>query len=199
MKVFHKFAKKVNLLCRSESGVAAVEFSIILPLLLFLFLGTLELSVAASHNLRVSKAGFSLADLVARSEDVSRDMDDINLAMAHQMDPFDIGSLDVRVGMIEIKGEVAKVIWSWGNVEQQPWPKRSVFDAFELSADMLKDGETYVISTANFDYSPILGSLVANLGRIFYGSSKDFLTINLHDNFVLQPRQVKCVEYKKSC
>ncbi len=53
---------------RAEDGVAAVEFGLIVPIIMLLFIGAVEISQAISVDRRVSQASGSVADLVARAQ-----------------------------------------------------------------------------------------------------------------------------------
>lgn len=56
----------------SRDGVAAVEFALIVPLLLLLYLGTMEISSGVSLNKRVSRVASTTADLVTQQSAVDR-------------------------------------------------------------------------------------------------------------------------------
>ena len=53
-------------LIRNESGVAAIELAIILPLLLLMFCGMIDASTLLSDNRRLSYSANAVADLVSR-------------------------------------------------------------------------------------------------------------------------------------
>jgi Flp pilus assembly protein TadG len=55
-------------IARANEGVAAVEFALILPIMLFMFIGVLEISHAVTVDRRVSQVTSSTGDLVARAE-----------------------------------------------------------------------------------------------------------------------------------
>src|SRR5882724_11374270 len=56
---------------RSESGIAAVEFSLILPVLVLLWIGGVEVTEALSVDRRINNLSSSIGDLVARSKVVT--------------------------------------------------------------------------------------------------------------------------------
>jgi Flp pilus assembly protein TadG len=55
-------------IAKANEGVAAVEFALILPIMLFMFIGVLEISHAVTVDRRVSQVTSSIGDLVARAE-----------------------------------------------------------------------------------------------------------------------------------
>jgi Flp pilus assembly protein TadG len=56
---------------RNESGMAAVEFSLILPILVILWIGGVEVTEALSVDRRINNLSSSIGDLVARSKAVT--------------------------------------------------------------------------------------------------------------------------------
>lgn len=56
---------------RSRSGIAAVEFAFVVPIMLCMFIGTVELSQAITVDRRVTQVASSTADLVARQRSVT--------------------------------------------------------------------------------------------------------------------------------
>ncbi len=59
---FYSFAK-------NSRGVAAVEFALIAPILLILFVGTVEISLLVSVDRKLSRTSSTIADLIAQGED----------------------------------------------------------------------------------------------------------------------------------
>ena len=58
----------IGRLASDERGVAAVEFALILPFLLLLFLGTIEASSLITVDRRVNVISGTVGDLVARTD-----------------------------------------------------------------------------------------------------------------------------------
>jgi Flp pilus assembly protein TadG len=56
---------------RNESGIAAVEFSLILPVLVLLWIGGVEVTEALSVDRRINNLASSIGDLVARTKTVT--------------------------------------------------------------------------------------------------------------------------------
>ncbi|EEA92290.1 TadE/TadG family type IV pilus assembly protein [Pseudovibrio sp. JE062] len=191
--------RKTQCLVADQSGLAALEFALMLPLVMVLFLGMVEMVTALSHDRRVSKTAFSVADLVARSTDVSSSMGDIEIAIAHQMKPFDANGVGVRVGMVRIVKDTPEVIWSWSNPYSSPWTKGNEPTGIPFSQGMLVNGQTYVVTEASLEHSLILGDAFDNIAQLVTSSDKTLAAITLRDTFILHPRKVSCVEYKDSC
>jgi Flp pilus assembly protein TadG len=86
-------AARVYRLARAEDGVAAVEFAFILPIMLLLFMGAVELSQAVTVDRRVSQVASTTSDLVARKEsNISQgtDINDILKVGSYLLAPFKV-------------------------------------------------------------------------------------------------------------
>lgn len=59
---------KISKLASDNSGVAALEFALIAPLLITLYLGTMEVSSGLQMNKKVGRAASTVGDLVAQLE-----------------------------------------------------------------------------------------------------------------------------------
>jgi Flp pilus assembly protein TadG len=77
-------------LLRDDRGLAAVEFALILPLLMLLLLGVYETSRLIMVNQKLQNSSFILADLVARDKTITEDdVTNIFLAIRTLIEPFD--------------------------------------------------------------------------------------------------------------
>ncbi|HBS32134.1 MAG TPA: hypothetical protein DEA40_10395, partial [Parvularcula sp.] len=76
---------------RSASGLAAVEFALIAPIMILLFFGVVEGSGALSASRKTLLASNTLADLVAQETQILKaDLDDLFIGMEDVIDPRDI-------------------------------------------------------------------------------------------------------------
>ena len=68
-----KFAGPLKRFRDASEGVAAVEFALIAPLLLLLFLGTVETSYAVAVDRKLSRASSAIADLITQQANLTED------------------------------------------------------------------------------------------------------------------------------
>ena len=82
-----------------KSGVAAVEFAMIVPIMFFMFIGAVEISQAITVDRRVTQVASSMADLVARKETsiTQTEMGDITKIGSYIMMPYSQTPLQVVV------------------------------------------------------------------------------------------------------
>jgi Flp pilus assembly protein TadG len=98
----------------AKSGLAALEFAILLPLMVFLLLGSVDLLDAMSINRRAENAAASLADVIARDTAVSNaEMTGIWSALNLLMYPGTDATMSERVTSINVTSATnAVVVWS---------------------------------------------------------------------------------------
>ena len=97
-----------------KRGVSAVEFAMLLPLMVTLYIGGVEVSQAIAVDRKVTLVSRTVGDLVAQSTSVnSNDMTNILNAAASVVQPFSSSLIKVTVSRVDVDGNgVAKVIWS---------------------------------------------------------------------------------------
>ena len=81
-----------------RDGVGAVEFALIAPVLIVLYMGSLEVSVAMSVNKKLARAASTVADLVTQSETVDKTYLGTMLNVAQSvMTPFRSDAIKVKI------------------------------------------------------------------------------------------------------
>jgi Flp pilus assembly protein TadG len=95
----------MNRLRTADKGVAAVEFAVLLPFMLFVYVGSTELSQAMMSSRKASVIARSLADLVSQqpinTDLTAAQLDDIFTGAAAIMAPFPGASLKMTVSSVE--------------------------------------------------------------------------------------------------
>jgi Flp pilus assembly protein TadG len=83
--------RRVSRLARDRSGLAAVEFAMILPVMLILFFGIFETSQALSARADVVNLTSAAADLVAQSSaPTAADIQNVYAATTTMLSPFSV-------------------------------------------------------------------------------------------------------------
>jgi Flp pilus assembly protein TadG len=160
--------------CRDERGVAsAVEFAMVLPLLLTFWLGGVEVSQAVSVDRKVTLAARSVADLVAQATSVSTtDLNDILNATTAVVAPWPAANLKVIVSQVAIDQQGnATIAWSTAkNTTARPQNQAVTVPA------ALRINNTWLIwGEVQYDYKPAIGYVITG-------------TLPLKDQIYMRPR-----------
>ncbi|PKA44003.1 TadE/TadG family type IV pilus assembly protein [Rhizobium sullae] len=102
---------------RDRSGVGAIEFAILFPVLVMLYIGAFEITIGLSVSKRTSRAAGSIADLITQQKDVTKSsLTEISSVAGAIFTPFDTTGMQIKVTGINIDAAAnAKVFWSWAN------------------------------------------------------------------------------------
>jgi Flp pilus assembly protein TadG len=170
-------------------GVAAVEFAMILPIMFFLFVGTIEFSQALTVDRRVTQSASSTADLIARApkEGLTTSQVDSELRIIEQlMKPYDVSPLTVRIVSVLAKKTKSgslqySVDWSRDNHGHTPYARNSEYQG-QMPDGLLVNNESVIIAEASYNYTPLIFN---------YFIQQAF---DLNDTFYLKPRNALCVK-----
>jgi Flp pilus assembly protein TadG len=167
-------------LSADPSATSAVEFAIMLPIMLVLFFGTAEFGEAITIDRKVGHVASALGDLVAQSKSLSEtDMQNILDASASIITPYDSDKLSIIVSQVKIddKGK-ATVDWSQAR-NATPLAKNA---SVTLPTGVIKPSSYVIMTEAHYNYQP-------DLGYVLTGS------LDLKGKFYLRPRLSSEVEY----
>jgi Flp pilus assembly protein TadG len=166
-------AQHLARLSRDQDGVSAVEFAMLLPLMLTLYLGTVEISQAIGINRKVTLTSRTVADLATQVSSISSsDMSNILSASSAVISPYDTTKLKVTVSEVTIDANgTAKIVWSCtlGGSVHAVGSTVTVPTALNVASTSLIWGE------AAYTYKPTIGYVVTG-------------TLNLSDQIYMRPR-----------
>lgn len=152
-------------LLRSRSGVAAVEFALMAPLMVVMLFGIVEVSELLNANRRVENVAASFADVVARDTIVDNDdMDDLWAAVEPLMYPEEDGPLKARVTSVLITSPTeARVGWSEGYNGKAGLV---VGSAFSLPGDLMTPNTSVIVAEIDYDYAPAINVVLGGAMRL---------------------------------
>jgi Flp pilus assembly protein TadG len=98
----------------ARDGVSAVEFALILPIMLVLYAGSVELSEALAVDRKANRVASTIADLVAQKTNITAtEMTNIFNASKAIMEPYATGSLlEMDLIVVDINASSQTVNWS---------------------------------------------------------------------------------------
>jgi len=158
-------ANKLSQFANSRSGLAAVEFAFIAPIMILFFFGVIEGSAAYSASRKVLLSANTLADLVAQETSITKDnLDDLFTGMEDVIDERDI-DVTFRIASVYLDsatGEV-KVHWSRDSSNGVPYAAGSVYPG-DVDASLLNDASSLVVAETSYNYSsPISRKIIGPL------------------------------------
>lgn len=135
-------------------GTALVEFAILLPILLSIYLGTFQLIDGSSCKRRVTSTARAIADLTSQYATLTTSqVDSLLTASTKIMAPYAIAPSTVRVSEIEINGSnVAKIAWSRG-LRIAARPANQIVNP---PAGLKVPNSAYVYAEVSYTYTPVI-------------------------------------------
>ena len=139
-------------------GAVAIEFALILPVMVVMLTGLIELSYLMMAERRVSGAAHSTADLIGQSTDLtSSDLSDIFSAAALIMAPFDTANLTIGVSSVRFDDDTGDPSQDWSSA----YNGGAVANPTTLATGMGEAGTSVIIVTASYTYQPILNAILS--------------------------------------
>src|SRR4051794_370448 len=141
---------------RDRRGVSAVEFALLLPLMLSLYLGGFEVSQAVSISRKVTLVSRSVTDLIARDSDTSVSNTESSNALdaaTAVVAPFSSSKLKTIVSQVKIDANGrATVDWS----DARNPSARSAGQVVSLPAGLVIPNTWLIWGEASYDYKPVI-------------------------------------------
>lgn len=173
---------------RDQRGNAAVEFAIIVPLMLVVFFGTVEVSSAIAVNRKISMITQQLADLASRYTSVNdTDMTNFGKIGDAMLTPYSATPLQATITEVYIDPAtgVARAQWSKGDVPRGngstvPVPANLIA---RDAANKIIANQYLIFTEASYLYKPAVGYVMGVGG------------VTLSDKTYMRPRLSSCVLY----
>jgi Flp pilus assembly protein TadG len=161
-----------------KRGVSAVEFAMVLPLMVTLYLGGVEVSSAVAIDRKMTLVARTLGDLVSQATSVDNSgMTSILAATTAVMAPYSDTNLKITVSSVQINSQgVAKVSWS----DAKNGTPRTVGSTVTLPAALNVPSTSLIWAEASYAYTPTVGYIITG-------------TKNLTDQIYMRPRLTDCV------
>ena len=171
-------ARYFGRLVNDQRGVSSVEFAMLLPLMITLYLGAVEISQGVGIDRKVTLTTRTVADLASQVSTINNaDMTNLLNASAAVIVPYDTSQLKVTVSEITIDNTgTAKITWS----DTLNGTKRAVGSTVSLPAALNVANTSLIWSEVAYTYKPAIGYVVTG-------------TLNLSDQIYMPPRLANSV------
>jgi Flp pilus assembly protein TadG len=170
----------IRRLVRESRAVSAVEFALILPVMLTLFLGGTEITQGITIKRKTTIATRTIGDLIAQGTNINNDeMNAIFAATSAVLAPYSAANFKITVSSVVIDANnVAKIVWSDGyngataHAADTPVTLPTGLDQYPNT--------TLIWAEAVYTYTPAIGYVVTG-------------SLAMADKVYLRPRLVSCV------
>jgi Flp pilus assembly protein TadG len=178
--------RRIGRFRKSKSGVAAVEFALVAPVMVTLLLGTVELCNALSCHQKVTMLASTGADLVAQATSVSAtDMSNVFSAVDAIIYPFATANTKIVISSVVSDGNGGGTVdWS----KQQNATALTTGSSVTLPNGLMPKDQcganacSVIFVQVTYEYS-------SPFGKFFLG------TVPMTDSFYARPRRSATVAY----
>ncbi|WP_181701414.1 TadE/TadG family type IV pilus assembly protein [Chthonobacter albigriseus] len=157
---------------RENRGVSAVEFALILPIMLLLYAGSVELSEALAVDRKVNRVASTLGDLVAQKETLTAsELTDIFAAATSIIEPYTANTLKTVVMAVDIKSGKQTIAWVKTSDGSTP-PTTPI----PVPANIAVDGTQVIVAQTTYQFTSPFSSFMKGItGKTSYDLSHVFM------------------------
>jgi Flp pilus assembly protein TadG len=162
---------RIRRIARDQRGVSAVEFALLAPVMVGLYLGCVEISEGVAADRKVSLTAAALANLASQATALtSTDMSNILDASGAIIVPFSASLLKMTVTCLKIDANKnVTVKWS----ETRNGTKDS--GTITIPSALAVANSYLILAKTSYDYTPVVGYTISG-------------TITLSDQMYMSPR-----------
>jgi Flp pilus assembly protein TadG len=156
-------------------GVSAVEFALLAPFMIALYLGCVEVSDAVSVDRKVSLTAAALANLAAQVTTISSsDMTNILDASTAIVAPYAAGNLSLKVSCLKIDSG-GKATVKWGAARNTTARSTGSYTFGSTNAALAVPNTWLILAEVSYSYVPTIGNSLTG-------------TLTLSDLMFMSPR-----------
>jgi Flp pilus assembly protein TadG len=174
-----RFARFAN----ERRGLAAIEFAMLLPMLMTLYLGSVEVTTGVAVQRKVTLTARALADLSSQFTTIANaDMSNILNASSDIIAPYAAANLQSVVSELSVNAQgQASVVWS----DTLNGTARPVGQIVTIPNSLAVANTYLILGEAQYSYNPTYGYVVTG-------------TLTLSDQIYMRPRQSNAVTRQDS-
>ena len=171
--MLNRFATRFR---ESKSGMAAVEFALIVPIMLATFFGVAEISDYILSARKVAGISSVAADLVAQNKTISNaDMTDVMDALNVIMHPYNPSQSTIRISSIVADNNGTRTI-RWSDARRvSPFTAGSPAPGW-VPATVVPANSSVIVAEVSFNYQSLFGMYLTS-------------GMTVSDTFYMRPRR----------
>lgn len=155
---FRHLTATARRLWRDEGGTALVEFTLVFPVLIALFLGLVEFGEVFSVNRKVTNAAATVSDLVSQVPSVTdADLADISAVATELLKPYPSASFGMVISSIVANSENSAATVAWSYSTGTGVTARTQGTAYTLPAGLTEPGSSVIMVETFYNFTPTVG------------------------------------------
>ncbi len=176
----NRLARRLSRFGRDRRGVSAVEFALLLPVMVTLYLGSVEVSQGIATDRKVTLTAHALADLSTQFANIAdSDMTNILNASSAIMAPYSVANLQGVVSQLAIDNNGNATV-SWSDATSNG-TARTPGSAATIPSALATPNSYLILGEVAYNYNPTFGYVLTG-------------ALTLKDQIYMQPRQSVCVQ-----
>jgi Flp pilus assembly protein TadG len=173
-------------LLRDQSAVSAIEFAILAPAMITMYIGAVELGNALTIDRRTSAVTATAADLVAQVKTVTTaDVKDVQAAATDVMAPYPTSPLKIVLSsVVADANNIGKVVWSCASNGASP---RAPNSTYPTPTGLTQADSSVIVAEVTYAFTPLTNLTVFGaptaftMKRTFYARPRKSVKVDKTD------------------
>ncbi len=181
-------AKSVQTFVRDRRGASAIEFAFVIPIMLIMYLGTMELGQGIETNKKVARSASMIADLVTQEQTLTKsEIDGILVVGESILQPYYRSRPKITITAIRLDSATppeGKVVWRRQIENGLTSGDTPASETISVPAQLRTPNSFLIRVETELAYLPVITWTAGdnNWGQIFS-------QINMREGYNLRPRQ----------
>jgi Flp pilus assembly protein TadG len=185
LRIRHRLTRLIRAFRADGRGTSAIEFALLLPVMLILYVAGIEISNGIAIDRKVTLTARTVTDLVSRASSISTgDMGDILAASAAVVAPYIPNNLSVTVSEVYVDNNGNARVWGFSCSYQGT--VRNIGDTVPLPSQLTVNNSYLIWGEAQYNYTPSIAYVISG-------------TLNLRDQIFMSPRMSSSVTGPQTC
>jgi Flp pilus assembly protein TadG len=153
--------QRLGRLFRHQDGTALVEFALLLPIMITLFLGAFEVTRVVAANMRVANAAQSVADMIAQQSNITSTMM-TNFCNGGQLSMAPLSGASLKVAVAEVTNTSSGLVVDWTDTSCNS--ATAISNPTTLATSLVPNtNDSVIVVQATYSYSSPINYVLAKL------------------------------------